>query len=59
MFTPQLQDAKAPLAYEQAVIAVDARKQSYDFAKKTTVGLMNSFDLNQSQLFSQIPNQSS
>jgi outer membrane protein len=45
-------DAKGAInAYEQAVIVADARKQSYDFAKeKYEVGLMNSFDLNQSQL---------
>lgn len=45
-------DAKGAInAYEQAVIVADARKQSYEFAKeKYDVGLMNSFDLNQSQL---------
>jgi outer membrane protein len=45
-------DAKGAInAYEQAVIVAAARKQSYEFAKeKYDVGLMNSFDLNQSQL---------
>ncbi len=48
-------DAKGALkSYESAVSALEAREQSYDYAKeKFDVGLMNSFDLNQSQtLFS-------
>ncbi|HJR99445.1 MAG TPA: TolC family protein [Flavobacterium sp.] len=48
-------DAKGALkAYESAVQALDARTESYNYAKeKFEVGLMNSFDLSQSQtLFS-------
>ena len=37
-------------AYESAKIALDAREQAYNYAKeKYAVGLMNSFDFNQSQ----------
>lgn len=44
-------DAKGALnAFESAVIAVEARQGAYDYAKeKYDVGLMNSFDFNQSQ----------
>ncbi|HTG65499.1 MAG TPA: TolC family protein, partial [Flavobacterium sp.] len=44
-------DAKGALkAYESAVEALDSRSQSYNYAKeKFEVGLMNSFDLSQSQ----------
>lgn len=48
-------DAKGALkAYESAIEALDSRSQSYNYAKeKFEVGLMNSFDLSQSQtLFS-------
>ncbi|MES2240387.1 MAG: TolC family protein [Bacteroidota bacterium] len=48
-------DAKGALkAYESAIQALDARSESYNYAKeKFEVGLMNSFDLSQSQtLFS-------
>jgi outer membrane protein len=48
-------DAKGALkSYESAISALEAREQSYNYAKeKFDVGLMNSFDLNQSQtLFS-------
>ena len=37
-------------AYESAVVALSARSEAYNYAKeKYTVGLMNAFDLNQSQ----------
>lgn len=44
-------DAKGALnAYESSVVALEARQGSYDYAKeKYAVGLMNSFDFNQSQ----------
>jgi outer membrane protein len=44
-------DAKGALnAYESSVIALEARQGAYDYAKERyTVGLMNSFDFNQSQ----------
>ncbi|MBE0391672.1 outer membrane protein [Flavobacterium sp. 7E] len=44
-------DAKGALkSYDSALSALEARKGSYDYAKeKFDVGLMNSFDLNQSQ----------
>jgi outer membrane protein len=44
-------DAKGALkAYESAVQALDARSESYNYSKeKFEVGLMNSFDLSQSQ----------
>lgn len=48
-------DAKGALkAYESAIEALDSRSQSYSYSKeKFEVGLMNSFDLSQSQtLFS-------
>ena len=44
-------DAKGALkAHESALVALDSRQESYNYAKeKFDVGLMNSFDLNQSQ----------
>lgn len=44
-------DANGALnAYEAAVIALEARTQSYEYAKERfDVGLLNAFDLNQSQ----------
>jgi outer membrane protein TolC len=44
-------DAKGALnAYEASVTALEARQGAYDYAKeKYAVGLMNSFDFNQSQ----------
>jgi len=44
-------DAKGGLnAYESSLVALDARQQAYNYAKeKYAVGLMNSFDFNQSQ----------
>jgi outer membrane protein len=48
-------DAKGAMnAHESAIIALEARQEAYNYAKeKNAVGLMNSFDLNQSQtLFS-------
>ena len=44
-------DAKGALnAYESAVVALEARQGAYNFAKERyDVGLMNSFDFNQSQ----------
>jgi len=44
-------DAKGALnTYESATVALEARQQSYDYAKeKYDVGLMNSFDFTQSQ----------
>jgi outer membrane protein len=44
-------DAKGALnTYESATIALEARQQSYDYAKeKYDVGLMNSFDFTQAQ----------
>lgn len=44
-------DAKGALnAYESAVIALEARTEAYNYAKERfAVGLMNAFDLNQSQ----------
>ena len=44
-------DAKGALnAFQSSVIAVEARQGAYDYAKeKYDVGLMNSFDFNQSQ----------
>ncbi len=51
-----INDAKGALnAYESSIIAFDARKEALNYAKeKFAVGMMNSFNLNQSQtLFSQ------
>src|SRR5690606_40470081 len=44
-------DAKGALkSYESAIEALDSRTQSYDYAKdKFEVGLMNAFELSQSQ----------
>jgi outer membrane protein len=44
-------DAKGAMnAHESAIIALEAREGAYNYAKeKYTVGLMNSFDFNQSQ----------
>jgi len=44
-------DAKGALnAYESAVVALEARTEAYNYAKERfAVGLMNAFDLNQSQ----------
>lgn len=44
-------DAKGALnAYEAAVVALEARSEAFNYAKeKFAVGLMNAFDLNQSQ----------
>jgi outer membrane protein len=44
-------DAKGALnSHESALIALESRQESYNYAKeKFNVGLMNSFDLNQSQ----------
>ena len=44
-------DAKGALnTYESATVALEARQQSYDYAKeKYDVGLMNSFDFTQAQ----------
>lgn len=44
-------DAKGALkAHESSLVALDSRQESYNYAKeKFDVGLMNSFDLNQSQ----------
>jgi outer membrane protein len=44
-------DAKGAMnAHESAIVALEARQESYNYAKeKNAVGLMNSFDLNQSQ----------
>jgi outer membrane protein len=44
-------DAKGALnSYESSVVALEARQGAYDYAKeKYAVGLMNSFDFNQSQ----------
>ena len=44
-------DANGALnAYEAAVTALEARTQSYEYAKERfDVGLLNAFDLNQSQ----------
>jgi len=44
-------NAKVALnAYEAAVVAFDARKEAFNYAKeKYAVGMMNSFDFNQSQ----------
>lgn len=44
-------DAKGAMnAHESAIVAVEAREEAYNYAKeKYAVGLMNSFDLNQSQ----------
>ena len=46
-----INDAKGALnAYESSVVAFDARKEALNYAKeKFAVGLMNSFNLNQSQ----------
>ena len=46
-------DAKGGLnAYESALSALDARQEAYNYAKeKYAVGMMNSFDFNQSQTF--------
>lgn len=51
-----INDAKGALnAYESSIIAFDARREALNYAKeKFAVGMMNSFNLNQSQtLFSQ------
>jgi outer membrane protein len=44
-------DAKGALkAHESALVALESRQAAFDYAKeKYDVGLMNSFDLNQSQ----------
>lgn len=44
-------DAKGAMnAHESAIVAVEAREEAYNYAKeKYAVGLMNSFDFNQSQ----------
>ena len=44
-------DAKGALnTYESSVVALEARQGAYNYAKeKYAVGLMNSFDFNQSQ----------
>ena len=44
-------DAKGALnSYESSLVALDARKEAYNYAKeKYAVGMMNSFDFNQSQ----------
>lgn len=44
-------DAKGAMkAYESALVALEARQEAYNYAKeKFDVGLMNSFDFNQSQ----------
>lgn len=44
-------DAKGAMnAHESAIVALESREQAYNYAKeKYTVGLMNSFDFNQSQ----------
>ncbi|MBF2709373.1 TolC family protein [Flavobacterium soyangense] len=44
-------DAKGGLnAYESSLVALDARQEAYNYAKeKYAVGIMNSFDFNQSQ----------
>jgi outer membrane protein TolC len=44
-------DAKGGLnAYESSLVALDARQEAYNYAKeKYAVGMMNSFDFNQSQ----------
>jgi outer membrane protein len=44
-------DAKGALkSYESALVALEARQESYNYAKERfDVGLLNSFDLNQSQ----------
>ena len=44
-------DAKGGLnAYESSLAALDARQEAYNYAKeKYAVGMMNSFDFNQSQ----------
>ena len=46
-------DAKGGLnAYESALSALEARQEAYNYAKeKYAVGMMNSFDFNQSQTF--------
>jgi outer membrane protein len=44
-------DAKGALkSYESALVALDSREQSYNYAtERYNVGLMNAFDLSQSQ----------
>jgi outer membrane protein len=44
-------DVKGALnAYESAIIALDARKEAFNYAsEKLAVGIMNAFDFNQSQ----------
>jgi outer membrane protein TolC len=44
-------DAKGAMnAHESAIVALEARQEAYNYAKeKNVVGLMNSFDFNQSQ----------
>jgi outer membrane protein len=44
-------DAKGALnAHESAIVALESRQEAYNYAKERfDVGLMNSFDLNQSQ----------
>jgi outer membrane protein len=44
-------DAKGALnSYESSLVALDARQEAYNYAKeKYAVGMMNSFDFNQSQ----------
>jgi len=44
-------DAKGAMkAYESAIITLEARQEAYNYAKeKFAVGMLNAFDLNQSQ----------
>jgi outer membrane protein len=44
-------DAKGAMnAHESAIVALESREEAYNYAKeKYAVGLMNSFDFNQSQ----------
>jgi outer membrane protein len=47
-------DAKGPNAHESAIVALESRQEAYNYAKERfDVGLMNSFDLNQSQTYCQ------
>jgi outer membrane protein len=56
MFIQRFADAKGALkSYESSLIALDSREQSYNYAKERfDVGLLNTFDLSQSQTWQQL-----
>jgi hypothetical protein len=52
MFMLHLQMQRGLNAHESAIVALESRQEAYNYAKERfDVGLMNSFDLNQSQTY--------